>query len=463
MLKGDLGLHADLHRRLIIRLSHYLRYLFFFSILLLVAPVQAENLFTIYTQALEKDPTFRGSFYSHQASREISKQAWAEYFPELVFEGDYINSYQDVISSDNAVFAEGDTDFPTELYTFSLTQPIFNFGSIVKIIQSKKQLSSADIELEIARQDLILNVAELYFDALAAKDNVAFAQAEQTAVAEHLKLARALHKAGKAPITDRYDAEARMADVRAAAIEAVNEMDDTLQALREVAGDLRDTSLAALQEEFALENPDPDIDVHWIDSALKGNLNVRMQQFEVQVAEDEVRRQRAGHLPTLQFIGRWNRRNTDGTLFGGGSEVDTTDAILRFNLPIFQGGFVASKVREAQMDLMVAKQDLEKEVRAADRKVQFAYQGIKAAISKVKALKDSMTAQKLALFAKQQGFEAGLLTGLYVLDAERDLYSVKRDYAQARYNYILNTLRLKKAVGALTQGDVVRVNALLQQ
>jgi outer membrane protein len=417
----------------------------------------AQDLVDLYRLARKNDPQLQRARYEHAASRETLSQAYSNLLPTLAAQGEYIENAQDIVSSDNAVFEVGKTDYTTKTYTLTLTQPIFHYASIVRVGQANAEIERADAEFEISKQDLMLRVSQLYLEVLSAQDRLAFAQAEQAAVELHFELAKGRHSMGLTPITDLHDAKARLSSVMARRIAAENDLDDSFQALREVCGDLGG-KLAGLTGEMPLVGPDPGDVGPWIKGALEQNLGIKVQRQAVEVAKEEIKRQRSGHYPTLDLVGRYNDRDTNGTLFGGGSDVKTTEVLLEANLPIFQGGYVCSRTREASHLYQAVLQDLERQIRAVKRETRAAYLGVKSAISRVEALEQSVVSQRLALEAKQYGFNSGLYTSLAVLDAERDLYLAKQDYAQARYDYILNSMRLKQAVSTLEEEDLVLVN-----
>jgi outer membrane protein len=195
---------------------------------------------------------------------------------------------------------------------------------------------------------------------------------------------------------------------------------------------------------------------------LDRNLKLKIQQSNSEVARIEVDRQRAGHYPSLDVVGRYYRQDTGGSLFGGGSIVDTQDVMLELNVPIFEGGMIRSKTREAQERSSAAVENVERQRRTVVRQVHSAYDGIKTAKSRAEALEKSIEAQSYVLEAKQQGYRSGIYTSLAVLDASRDLYLLRRDYAQSRFDYVFNTMRLKQAMGTLGDDDLVIVNNWLQ-
>ena len=423
---------------------------------------QASDLLTLYRQALQNDPQFQAARYEHEAATEARPQAWAGLLPTVDFSYEYSDTSQDIVSSDNTVFASGSTSFDSTSYTLSLTQPIFRYAAIVRLGQAKTEVSRAGVQLDAALQELMLRVSEKYLLALAARDQLDFARSEEAADESHFELANGRYEMGLAPITDLHDAKARLATVQARTIEAENQLDDALEALRELTGEAV-LDLSPLLRDMTFTSPEPNEVEPWVDAAIRQNLSVEAQRLAVRVAEQEVSRQRAAHVPTLDLVGRYNDEETDGSLFGGGSEVETEELTLRFNLPIFEGGMVCSRVRQAASLKQKANRELEREVRSVMRRTRAAYLGVQSAISRVQALEQSVISQKLALEAKQEGFRSGLYTGLAVLDAERDLYQAKQDYAQARYDYLLNGLRLKQAAGTLKYDDLAQVGGWFAQ
>jgi outer membrane protein len=423
--------------------------------------VAAEDLLELYTQALTSDPRFSSARFEHDATLEKLKIARAGLLPKIYAEGTYTQTQQDIVSSDNSVYGNGTSTFPTTAQTLSLTQPLFNIATLANFSRAKAEVKGADLQMEAAKQDLAVRLAKAYLGVLASRDNSAFLHAEEAAVGMYHDLVRSKFDSGLAPKTDYLDAKARIAEVRANKIAAENNLDDALQSLREIAG--RGTAgIARLREEIPLISPDPnDIDA-WSDSALKHNPALGLQRQIVEASRHEVSRQEAGHYPYLNLEANYNRTKTEGTLFGGGSDVKTTYALLRLNIPIFEGGLVRARTREALNLHKAALQEEERQRRALVKEARAAYQGIGSAVDRVQALREAVESQKLALEAKREGYKSGLLAFRAVLDAERDLYRARRDHAIARYDYVMNCLRLKKAAGILNVSDIAAVNDWLE-
>jgi outer membrane protein len=204
----------------------------------------------------------------------------------------------------------------------------------------------------------------------------------------------------------------------------------------------------------------------WVESALDQNLILRARREAVEVSRQEVERQRAGHYPSVNLLVNHNRRDAASSLvngsFGPGTLVETTDVTVRLSVPIFEGGLTSAVTQEAAHRFQKVQEDLEMERRSVERSTRASYDGTIGAVSLVDALRQSVVSQQSALEAREQGFKSGLFSLLQVLDAQRDLFLARRDFAQARYEYLLYRLRLKLATGMLSEADLVDVGAAFQ-
>ena len=419
------------------------------------------DLLYYYDLALKNDPQFRGVEYESLASRETLRQAYAGLLPKIYGDLSYSQTFQNINSSENQVYSAGSTNYDSQTYGVSLTQPIFRYATFVSIAQAKTVLNRSALELEKARQDLALRVAEAYMDVLLTKDKLAAIKAEESAVELHHVRAKERSEKGMAPITDRYDTEARLAAVRAQRLEAENVLNDAFQSLTEICG-VPALEVKPLKEEIQLTQPSPENIDHWMEAGSKQNLEILIQKLKAEIADKEVGRQKSAHYPTLDLQGNYITTDTKGSLFGGGSNTSNYDLMFKLNIPIYEGGIITSKTREAADLHQSALQGSTKQNRAAERKIRATYNGVVSAMARVMAMKKSVEAQMLVVEAKEEGFKAGLYISLAVLDAMQDLYRYKKDYSQARNDYILNSFRLKHAVGTLKLEELNLVNAWLQ-
>jgi outer membrane protein len=421
----------------------------------------AEDLAEVYTISKNSDPRYKAARYEFEAATYAEPQARAALLPTLSFETTRSDTRQRILSSANPVFATGLSNYPSETQTLSLSQPVFKLSAWRQYQQAKSKVKQAAATFSAAEQDLMLRTATAYLNVLAARDALDFSTAERDAIRRQLDLVEQRFKSGIAAIASLHDATARHAVKEADLVSARNELDDRIQALRELTGKVM-PNLKPLRDRIPLDQPSPaDMD-HWVDTALQQNLLLEARRQAVSVAQQEIQRQRAAHYPVLDLVANQNRRDTGGSLFGGGSNVETTDVMLRLNVPLFSGGLYSALTDEASKRYLGTLEDLERDARQVERQTRAAFQGVTGGVVRVQALAQGVVSSESARELKFQGFRAGIETLLQVLDAERDLYAAKRDSAKARYDFLLNRLRLKQAVGTLSEADLAAINALMQ-
>lgn len=420
----------------------------------------AEDLMAIYQAAQANDPKFRSARQQQQVTGQQARQQRAGYLPQLNLELQVIETDQTVISSDNTVFQQGNANYGTDDLSLTLSQAVFRWDRIEAWKQSRVQEDQADARALQAGQDLQLRVAEAYFGALAARDAVILSKAELASSTRQFEDADARYRRGLARRTDQLDAQARMAQVEAELMAKQNAWEDALEGLRELTGSTPE-SLNPVARELQLAAPDPLPVDSWVKAAADGNIELQIQRMTVDIADREVERQRAGHYPTLDLRFKHNERTTDGSLFGGGSETESDEITLALNLPLYSGGSVWAKRKEAASRFEQSKDELERTRREVERQTRAAYQGILSSIRRAKALEQAVKAQELAVETKRRGFQAGLYTSMTVLDAEEDLYADRYQFALARYDYLNNWIKLRRATGQLKQDDLAALNGQL--
>ena len=421
----------------------------------------AEDLAQTYLLSKQNDPKYRGARYDFEAATYAEPQARAALLPTVSLEAIEQRTYQSIINSRNPVFATGTTNFPTYNQTLNISQPVYKLAAWYGYEQAKVKVKQAAATFSAAEQDLIVRVATAYFSALAARDVLEFAEAERKAIGQQMQLVQQRFNSGLVAIAELHDTRARHALKEADVVAARNDLDDKLQALREMTGKVF-TNFKPLREQVPLENPEPlNMDV-WVQTAHKQNLLLEARRQAVEVAQQEIRRQRSGHAPVLDFVVTQNKKDTGGSLFGGGSTVDTTDLMFRLNVPIYSGGLTSALTGEAVKRSHSALEDQERDLRQVERQARAAFQGVTGGVVRVRALAQGIVSAESARQLKAEGYRSGLQTILQVLDAERDLYAAKRDAARARYDLLLSRLCLLQAAGTLSENDLIAINALLQ-
>ena len=424
--------------------------------LLLSLPIQAENLLDVYKTALENDPTYLAAYSEYRAVLESKNQRVAPLLPNLNLSGQYEDVSQEY--SD-----QGNYDFDEYSYNLNLNQAIFRYDYWVALRQANLQVTQAEANFSNARQTLIQRVTERYLEVLAAGDNLTFAKGEMEAIGEQLNQTKQRFEVGLSAITDVHEAQARYDQAVAQNIEAENLLANTKENLREVTGRYYEY-LAILSEKSPLVAPNPENVDAWLDVAKERSLALIAAEKAMQFAQEEISRNRAGHYPTLDLVASYSYRETDGgnLLAPLGREVDDTRVGVQLNLPIYEGGRVTSTTREAAHRYQQAKDLYEQQRRATERETRSSYLNVLANISSVRAFAQALVSSKTALEATEAGYEVGTRTAVDVLNSRREVFRAERDYARSRYTYIQQTLRLKAAVGTLTEQDIMAINNWLK-
>jgi outer membrane protein len=329
----------------------------------------------------------------------------------------------------------------------------------MQLRRANASVAKADAEYAAARQALVLRVAEAYFDVLAANSNLEFTEAAKRAIGQQLHQTQQRFEVGLIAITDVHEAQAGYDEALAVQIVATNQLDRAREALRELTGQAHDT-LALLSDKMPLLTPEPENIDDWVANALEQNLELLAAQAAVRGSEAEFKRRQAGHYPTLDIIASQDYFDTSEAIIGNDDE--RTYIGLQLNMPIYQGGGISSGSREARHLYTQTQQQMEQQRRATIRQARAAYLTVMAGISQVKALKQSLSSSEIALKATQAGFDVGTRTTVDVLNAQRELYRSQRDYARARYDYLLASLFLKQAAGILTETDIEQINNWLK-
>lgn len=418
----------------------------------------AEDLVQIYQLAEQRDPRFQRTEALYEATREFRPQARARLLlPTLSAAGNTFYNDQEVDIEGATTFGGGEFNFNSRGYFLDLTQPVFHYDRYFQLKQADSRIHQAQLELDASRQDLIVRVAERYFGVLAGIDNVEFSRAEKTALGRQLEQSQQRFDVGLIAITDVQEAKAGHDLSVAQEIEAQNQLDDAREALREFTSELPE-QLAPLGEDLPLVSPQPAVAEQWADTALKQNLGTAAAEVEAQTAAQEIKVQSAGHYPSLDIVGR------HGTDVSGGRFGATTDASaigLEINVPIYEGGQVQSRTREATFRHQAALHTVEERRRSAVRQSRDAFAGVISGISRVQALEQAVVSTQTALEATRAGYEVGTRTAVDVVNQERELLRSKRDLARARYDYVLDALRLKQAAGTLSPVDLNEINKWL--
>lgn len=445
---------------------------------LLIAPSgHGDSLLEVYRLAAQNDPQLREAEANRLAVREAKPQALGALLPQINGSVNLTNDEQDInsVGTRNSVApmpfvinARSDKlDWRVEL-----RQTVFRWDQWLRFRQADKQLVQADLDYRAAELNLFTRVADAYFNVLAAEDTLSSTSGAREAIGRQLEQAEKRFEVGLIAITDVQEAQAGFDQAVATEILARRTLANRNEVLREIIGEHPPQELAKPREEIPLVGPAPADEDHWVETALQQNFGLQSAQLGAEIARDDVRIARSGHLPTVDFVASHtdNRQNGEQDIHqpvvvpNGVNDLDLeTDVIgLQIAVPVFSGGVTNSQVRQAVYQHRAAKERVERAARQTERETRDAYLAVTSEISRVKALQQALKSSQTALQATEAGFEVGTRTMVDVLDARRQLLLAETNYARSRYDYIINVLKLKEAAGVLAEPDVAEIDGWLQ-
>ena len=412
--------------------------------------LQAQDLMDIYRLALEQDAEYKIALSEYQAIVESLPLAISERRPQVDLSANITKRGTDGFSdSANTSDSYG--------YRVDLTQTLYNAEFLSGIDAAEADVAKAQADLEFSHQELILRVGEHYFDILAAQDNLEFAEAEENAIARQLEQAKKRFEVGLIAITDVREAQARYDIALARSILAENLLDNANQALQVIIGEAPSTSIASLGEALELNIPEPADIRQWVNLSLQNNQSLVAVLAAQKAAEFKREGIRKSSYPTVDLIASYSGTNFDNPPSGDTNQQDLILSI-KLNLPLFTGGRINAERQQAEANYRTARNVVLLQKRLTSQQTRNAYLGVLSGISQVKALKQALSSSRTALEATEAGFEVGTRTSVDVLISLQETYRAQRDYASARYDYLLNTLRLKQAAGLLNAEDLQQLN-----
>lgn len=426
-------------------------------------PQQQQNLLEIYQQAVTSDPTLAAARSANQATQERLAQARSLFFPTINFVMDATRTTTDIryLNNQNNPFrAGGRENFDNFGYGVDARQPIFRKQNFDQYDQAQLRVLQSDLQLIQTQQNLMLRVSDAYFDVLLARDNIELINAQKRAITGQLEQAKANFEVGTATITDVNEAQARYDLILAQEIAAVNQLETAKRALQAILGQLP-PPLAGVNPSIEVTTPKPLDMEQWVEITRQNNLNINIQQRAVEIAEEEVELQNAGHYPILDVVGSYNDTRQGGSANGFGSDLQVGEIGLQLQIPIYQGGLVNARAREAVALRQQAQENLEAARRQAEFETRSAYLNLTGNVAQVEALEQALTSSRSQLESTQLGYEVGVRTSVDVLNAQQQFYTAQRDLLQARYNYLLSVLQLKAATGLIDEADLADVSQRL--
>ncbi len=424
---------------------------------LLGSAAQAQDLLQTWSQALAREPQFGAAQAVRQAEQERIPQSRAKLLPQITATGTaelqerrQTSQLSNRNSTDRAIWA------------LSLSQPVYDRSAWAQYERAQLLAQGADVQLSLDKQDLMLRVSQGYFDVLAAQDALATLQAELAAIDEQLRAADQNFQLGGTTITDTFEARSRLDLTRANVLQAENALQlaqDKLAALTLE----RPAELARLRNPLRLPAPQPARLQDWLDQSSQSGLTVALADLNTRAVEEQLKSTQAQHQPTLALKAQTGS-GSDQTLFGqtGGGPRSLNSAVgLELSIPIFRGGETSSLVREQTSRLQQARYNYQFAVQQAIQQTRQYFSGVTTGLTRVQALEAAEKSSLDSVQANKIAYEIGVRVNIDVLNAQQQLYETQRSLSQARYDVLMNGLRLKAASGTLDENDLRAVNELL--
>jgi outer membrane protein len=445
----------------------------------------AKDLVGVYEDALKSDPQIRQADANRLASREARPQAWSQLLPQISGTLSRTQDRQDGSEAEGAIGSGAGTptgpiapvdgssasvpflvNTTAKSWGLNLRESLFSWSNWMSVKQADKEVAQAEATYLAAQQNLILRVAQAYFNVLSALDGLDANQASLEAISRQLDQANKRFEVGLIAITDVQEAKAARDTAAAAVIAGKRTLATAGDQLSEITGQKYD-ALNKPGDDMPLNAPQPADEDRWVTVSLDQNVSLLSNRLQADIARENVRIAFGGHLPTFDLVASKSRTTSDGSETVGGSPFSLNNSIndrqytLQITVPLFSGGLTQSKVRQAQYQWIAAKEGVVQSSRATERQARDAYLGVISGIARVQALRQALESSQTALKATEAGYEVGTRTAVDVLNSRRTLVQAQTDYAVSRYDYIVSVIQLRLAAGNLSGNDVTQVNEWL--
>jgi outer membrane protein len=433
----------------------------------------ANDLKELYELALTRDATLQAAGFQRDAAIEVRPQALAQWLPQVSAAASAARErvgYENYESGPSTGSQAADCGLAAAsgmqhcygtVHTLGLnmSQTLWSFQAFSQLKEANFQAAAAEATFRSAQQNLLLRVAQAYFAILSAADQLAANRAERDAFGTMLSQARTREQTGVGPRSDVEQAQAFYDATEQSVIDAQNALDDANLALTEIVGP-HGAPIAPLREDIPLVSPDPASADDWVTAARRDNFDVRTAELKMEAAQRDIAAQRGRALPTFSLTGAGSKLTQDEVL-GGNQTLNTVG--VSFSWPLFQGGAVASAVRQSRALYRQAQAAYDSTQRDTERQTRAAFRDIVSGIQRIGAARRAVDSGKKAVEASRRNVEFGTGTEFDLLNAQNNYYAAVRAYSQTRYDYLTGVLTLKQQAGQLSERDLGAVDDMLIQ
>jgi len=412
-----------------------------------------QGLIDVYQAALLHDAVIAGARSDLEAGKEAGVQGESMLLPTVS-----LNASSSRNDMNAPLINKRAYRYNTDTYTLQISQPLYRKYNFESYAQSEIRVRASELTFAIAQQDLILRIATAYFDVLRTQDTVKLLSAQHNAIEEQLVQSKRLFRAKVGTLTELDEAQARFDQTLAQEIEAKSMLEVKQRTLRLVSGNAP-TSIKSLGE-MPLNAPDPIRLEDWIEAGIKQAPQIELKRITIGYMGKEVEKARSGHFPTLDLVASTSHAHNPSYFLNG--KQDTTTLALQLNVPLYQGGYVNSKVREVLSSEEKSVHDFDDAMRTNELLTTESFLAVTNGIARIGALVQAVKSNESALHSTKMGREVGFRTSVDVLNAQQQLFMTKRDLSSARYDYIISRLKLKSAVGSLGMEELESVDHWLK-
>ena len=420
---------------------------------------QSADLMGLYNEAKNYDAQYAGARASLDAGREKLPQGRSGLLPQINASAN--TNWNETNTKLRSTGVNSRSNYTTNAWSVSLTQPLFRWQNWVNYTQSELAVAIAEAQFAQASQDLILRVAQAYFDVLQSQEALASAQAQKVAISEQLESAKRNFEVGTSTITDTHEAQARFDLADAQLIAAESDLTVKREVLRTVVGKAHE-DLKPLKAGVEIPRPQPDDINQWAKQAETGNVGVQVAEKNAEIADQEISKQRSGYLPTLDIVASRAGNSQGSSAFFPGNDSIANVVGLQLQIPIFSGGVTWSRDKEAVALHEKSLADLNNAKRGASLQARQSYLGVSSGLAQVRALEAALVSSQSAVDSNKLGYEVGVRINIDVLNAQSQYFDTRQKLMKARLDTLIAQLKLKAAAGNLSEADLKAVNTLLE-
>ncbi|MGE5649388.1 MAG: TolC family outer membrane protein [Bacillota bacterium] len=409
-----------------------------------------------YEAALQNDPTYQSARHENEAGQQYRALGRSNLLPQVSVSYSKNKNRADITQPNFlGQLSTSHPEYTSESKVLGLRQPIFNLDGIARYRVGIAQANFSDAQFSTKSQDLVLRLVGAYADAKFAEDQLALATAQRNTFAEQKQANERMFQKGEGTKTDTLETQAKFDLAEAQLIEARDNMTTARNNLAAIVG-AEVTQLDGLTDDFRVNPMQPATFEEWRAIALDRNSEIAAQRFNVEAAEHETTRNRAGHAPRLDFVAQYSRSDSE-TLSTLNQEATNRAIGVQLSIPLYSGGSVSAATTQAVANHQKAKSDLDAKTSQVLVELRKQYNLVLSSASRIDAMVKSVKSAEALVQATQQSVKGGVRINLDVLNAQQQLFSARKDLAQARYNYLLAYLRLRFAAGTLTADDLQTV------